>query len=178
MWGFVMQVEKTKLDNVLLIKPDIFEDFRGQYVETYNEDRYNEVFEKHGIKVKFVQDDISTSKKHVLRGIHGDEKTWKLISCMKGEIYVVIVNCDEESDNFGKWVSFELSDKNRYQVLVPAKHGTSHLVLSDGAIFHYKQSTYYNPKVLKQFTYRYDEPKFNIKWPIDKPILSGRDTLD
>ena len=173
-----MEVEKTKLDNVLVIKPDIFEDFRGQYVETFNEERYNEIFEKYGIKVKFVQDDMSISKKHVLRGIHGDAETWKLISCLKGKIFVVIVNCDEESDKFGKWESFELSEKNRYQVLVPAKYGTSHLVLSDIAIFHYKQSTYYNPKVLKQFTYRYDDPRFNIRWPIKNPILSERDKLE
>jgi dTDP-4-dehydrorhamnose 3,5-epimerase len=172
-----MDIEKTKLENVLLIKPDIFKDFRGYYIETFNEDRYYKAFKKYNIAIKFVQDDISVSKKHVLRGIHGDEKTWKLISCLKGEIFVVIVNCDESSERFGEWESFELSDVNRFQVLVPAKYGTSHLVLSDEAIFHYKQSTYYNPKVLKQFTYRYDDPRFKINWPIKKPILSSRDQL-
>jgi len=168
-----MEVLKTKLENVLLVKPDIFEDFRGYYIETYNEEQYK----KHGIDVKFVQDDISVSKKHVLRGIHGDAETWKLISCLKGKIYVVIVNCDESSKDFGKWDSFDLSDKNRHQVLIPPKFGTSHLVLSDEAIFHYKQSTYYNPKVLKQFTYRFDDPRFNISWPIKNPILSKRDKM-
>lgn len=166
-----MKVSKTKLENVLLVQPEIFKDHRGQYVETYNEKMYK----KHGIDIKFVQDDISVSKKNVLRGIHGDPETWKLISCLHGEIYAVIVNCDEKSKNFGKWEFFILSEKNRQQVLVPPKFGTSHLVLSDYAIFHYKQSTYYNPKVLKQFTYRYDDSRFNIKWPIKNPILSERD---
>ncbi|MCK5342941.1 MAG: dTDP-4-dehydrorhamnose 3,5-epimerase family protein [Candidatus Heimdallarchaeota archaeon] len=168
-----MKVEKTSLDNVLLAKPDIFEDFRGVYVEIFNDKLYKE----HGIDVKFVQDDISVSSRDVLRGIHGDDKTWKLISCLKGKIYVVVVNCDKQSKNFGKWQSFDLSEDNRHQVLVPPKHGNAHVVLTDEAIFHYKQSTYYNPKVLKQFTYRFDDPRFNIRWPIKNPILSERDEV-
>lgn len=166
-----MEVLKTKLKGVLLIKPDIFEDHRGFYVQTYNE----EMYKKNGINIDFVQDDISISSKNVLRGIHGDSKTWKLISCFKGRIYVVIINCDKDSEKFGKWQSFVLSDTNRYQVLVPPMFGVSHLVLSNEAIFYYKQSTYYNPSVLKQFTYKWNEPIFNILWPIKNPILSQRD---
>ena len=168
-----MELLETKLDGVLLIKPDIFEDFRGQYVELYNEENYN----KHGINVKFVQDDISHSTKNVLRGIHGDTETWKLISCLKGRIYVVVVNCNEHHKDFGKWQPFALSDINRHQILTPPKFGVSHLVLTDEAIFHYKQSTYYNPNILKQFTYRYDDARFNIYWPIKNPILSERDAM-
>ena len=171
-----MEVLETKLHNVLLIKPDVFEDFRGFFVETYNEKEYTKAIkEKTGYKVKFVADDVSVSSKHVLRGIHGDAETWKLIDCLKGRIYVVIVNCDEESQNFGKSESFVLSDTNRHQVLVPPKFGTSHLVLSEEAIFHYKQSTYYDPGVLKQFTYKWNDPKLGIWWPIKNPILSKRD---
>ena len=73
-----MQVVKTKLNRVLLIKPDVFEDHRGFYVQTYNEKDYK----KHGINIKFIEDDISVSTKNVLRGIHGDFRTWKLISCL------------------------------------------------------------------------------------------------
>ena len=164
-----MQVEKTKLDGVLLIKPEVFEDHRGWYVETYNEDLYR----KNGIDVKFVQDDISVSRRHVLRGIHGDAETWKLISCHYGEFYLVVVNGDRESSQFGKWQSFVLSDRNRHQVLVPPKCGNGHLVLGDWAIFHYKQSTYYNPA--GQFTYRWDDPELGIWWPVKNPILSMRD---
>ena len=165
-----MEVKKTKLDGVLLIKPPtIFEDFRGTYVEIYNEKLYTEA----GIRVKFVQDDISVSSKHVLRGIHGDPETWKLISCLYGKFYLVVVNWDETSPQFGQWESFVLSDQNRLQVLVPAKFGIGHLVLSEQAMFHYKQSTYYNRT--SQFTLLWNDPKLNIWWPVKNPILSRRD---
>ena len=164
-----MDIEKTQLDGVLLIKPIIFEDFRGEYVETYNEDEYC----RNGIPCKFIQDDISVSSRNVLRGIHGDGETWKLISCLYGKFYFVVVNCDKESPDFGRWQSFTLSDRNRWQVLVPPKHGNGHLVLSESTIFHYKQTTYYNPK--GQFTYRWNDQLLNIWWPTRQPILSRRD---
>ena len=164
-----MKVEKTDLPGVLRISLDVFSDHRGEYIETYNEKNYRE----NGVEAVFVQDDMSVSRKDVLRGIHGDQETWKLISCAYGRIFCVIVNCDAEAEFFGKWVSFELSDANRQQVLAPPRHGVAHLVLSDKAIFHYKQSTYYNPS--KPFTYRWNDPRFRIDWPIDEPILSSRD---
>jgi len=164
-----VKVSKTILEGVLLIELDVFEDFRGEYVETYNEALYRE----NGIDVKFIQDDISVSFRNVLRGIHGDGVTWKLISCLYGKFYLVVVNGDKQSRNFGKWESFVLSEKNRRQVLVPPNYGNAHLVLSDTAIFHYKQSTYYDRS--KQFTYKWDDPRLNIWWPIKNPILSIRD---
>lgn len=184
-----MKVEKTKLDGVLLFKPDVFEDFRGEFVEHYNKKIYTEkIKELTGENIHFVQDTFSVSSKRVLRGFHGDDKTWKLIDCLHGKIYLVIVNCDKQwidsvtghdyTDTFGKWEAFTLSDKNRYQVLVPPKYGVAHLVLSKEAIFHYKQSTYYDPTVLKQFTYRYDDPRFQVWWPAIQPILSQRDEGD
>ena len=167
----MIKVKKTKLKGVLEILPDIFKDFRGEFVETYNEALYK----KEGVRVDFFQDDISASRKNVLRGIHGDNKTWKLLSCLYGKLYFVTVNCDKKSKDFGKWQSFILSDKNRRQILVPPKYGNAYLVLSKEAIFSYKQSTYYDPK--GQFTYKWNEPRFNIKWPIKNPILSKRDRL-
>ncbi|MGA7936711.1 MAG: dTDP-4-dehydrorhamnose 3,5-epimerase family protein [Kovacikia sp.] len=165
-----LEIHKTKLDGILRITPPtIFEDFRGTYVETYNEHLYQEA----GITVKFVQDDISVSSKHVLRGIHGDRETWKLISCLHGKFYLVVVNWDEHSPQFGKWESFVLSEQNRQQVLIPPQFGNGHLVLSEQAIFHYKQSTYYNRA--GQFTLVWNDPKLNIWWPIKQPILSQRD---
>jgi len=164
-----MHVIKTKLDGVLQIQLDVFEDHRGTYIETYNENLYRQ----HGIDLKFVQDDISVSYKSVLRGIHGDMVTWKLISCLYGRFYFVVVNCNEESLQFGQWLSFTLSDQNHTQILVPPKYGNAHLVLSDKTIFHYKQNTYYKPDL--QVTYKWDDPLFNIWWPIKNPILSERD---
>lgn len=166
-----MNVSKCELDGVLLITPPtIFNDFRGTYVETYNEALYLEA----GIHVKFVQDDISVSKKNVLRGIHGDQETWKLVSCQYGEFFLVVVNWDKDSSQYGQWESFNLSDENRLQVLIPPKFGNGHLVLSDLAIFHYKQSTYYNRD--GQFTIMWNNPQLAIPWPVTEPVLSNRDS--
>jgi dTDP-4-dehydrorhamnose 3,5-epimerase len=168
----MIKVLKTKLEGVKIIKIQPFKDFRGEYVELYNEKLYKQA----GIKIKFVEDDISISKKNVLRGIHGYlEKNWRLVSCLYGKLYLVVVSCNEKSKNFGKWQAFILSDKKRKQILVPPGYGMAYLALSDLVIFHYKQSEYYDPK--KQFTYKWDDPRFKIKWPIKNPILSERDRL-
>ncbi|TLN23367.1 dTDP-4-keto-6-deoxy-D-glucose epimerase [bacterium] len=164
-----MNFEKTGLPGVWLIKPYIFEDFRGEFVEMYNE----KLFAEHGITTKFVQDDISLSSKGTLRGIHGDENTVKLVSCMVGRMYLVVVDCDEKSPNFGKWISFTLTEKSRHLVYVPPKHGVGHLALTDRIILNYKQSAYYDSK--GQFTYKWDDPRFKIWWPIKNPTLSQRD---
>ena len=165
-----MEVTKTKLDSVLIIKPPtVFEDFRGTYVELFNEELYKES----GISVRFVQDDISVSSRNVLRGIHGDAVTWKLISCLHGKFYLVVVNWDETSPQYRQWAAFTLSDQNRIQVLVPPKFGNGHIVLSEFAIFHYKQSSYYNRP--GQFTILWNNPELNIWWPIKHPVLSRRD---
>lgn len=166
-----LNVQKSKLEGVLIITPPtIFNDNRGSYVETYNEAIYKEA----GIGVSFVQDDISVSKKHVLRGIHGDRKTWKLVSCLQGEFFLAVVNWDESSKQYGQWESFILSERNRLQILIPPKFGNGHLVLSESSIFHYKQSTYYDRA--GQFTLLWNDARFNIPWPCKEPILSKRDS--
>ena len=165
-----METFPTILDSVRLIKPPtIFEDFRGHYVETYNERLYREA----GIDQHFIQDDISVSRRHVLRGIHGDDKTWKLISCLQGSFYMVVINNDPESSQYRKWTSFTLSESNRLQVLVPPKFGNGHVVMSEQAIFHYKQTTDYDRS--GQFTLVWNDPALSIWWPVDNPIVSVRD---
>ena len=165
-----LHIEKSKLAGVLLITPPtVFEDFRGVYVETYNEALYQAA----GITAPLVQDDISVSSRHVLRGIHGDAETWKLVSCLHGTFYLVVINNDSDSPELGKWEAFTLSDRNRLQVLIPPKFGNGHVVLSDQAIFHYKQSTYYNQA--GQFTLKWNDPKLNIWWPVKNPLVSKRD---
>lgn len=164
-----MKIENTLLDGVKLLKLQPFEDFRGEYVEIYNEETYT----ANGIDVHFVQDDISMSSRHVLRGIHGDAETWKLVSCLYGSFYLVVINNDASSSQYRKWQGFTLSQANRCQVLIPPKFGNGHVVLSDSAIFHYKQNTYYNPG--GQFTIVWNDPSYGIWWPIKNPIISRRD---
>ena len=165
-----MKVEKTDLEGVLIIDPPTnFRDFRGEYIEIYNQ----RLYEENGIRQNFIQDDISTSKKNVLRGIHGDATTCKLVSCLYGEFYLVVVNNNPESKQYKQWQSFSLSDVNRKQVLIPPMYGNGHLVLSDKCIYHYKQTTEYNRE--GQFTIMWNDPEYNIKWPIQNPILSKRD---
>lgn len=168
----MITTEQTELPGVLLIKPSVFEDFRGQYVELYNE----ELYQQNNINVKFIQDDISLSTRGVLRGLHGDQDTWKLVSCLHGKFYLVVLNYDQKSPSFGQWQGFTLSDANRWQVLIPPKHGNGHLVLSEEAIFHYKQNTVYRGAE-RQFTIAWNDPQFKVWWPINNPILSMRDAL-
>ena len=163
-------VHRTKLDGVLLIEPPTrFEDLRGTYVELYNENLYREA----GITDIFVQDDCSVSRRHVLRGIHGDNKTTKLISCLSGTIYVIVVNNDPASYQFRDWASFTLSDKSKIQLYIPPKIGNSYLVMSDHAVYYYKQTTNYDGSA--QFTIKWNDPTYNFYWPIKNPILSERD---
>ena len=165
-----MKASKAKLDGVLVIEPPTrFEDFRGEYIEIYNE----ELYKKAGVQYDFVQDDISVSSRHVLRGIHGDSHTAKLVSCLYGKFYLVVVNWDETSPQYRQWESFTLSDRNRLQVLIPPKFGNGHIVLSDMAIFHYKQNSQYDRA--SQFTLQWNDPALGIWWPHKTPIVSQRD---
>ena len=163
-------VTKTELNDVILIKPSIFEDHRGMYVETFNEVDYKQ----NNINIKFVRDDVSTSSKNVLRGLHYDNKTWKLIHCMYGKIFFVVADMRKYSDQYLKWQSFILTSDNRHQVLVPPGFANGHYVLSDHCIFHYKMSEYYDPENEKGV--KWNDPKLGIFWPADHPMLSEKDS--
>lgn len=164
-----MKVEKTTLTGVYLIKPDAHEDARGNFYETFNEKAYRDA----GLTAKFVQDDISKSVKGVLKGMHGDPGTYKLVQCAFGAVHAVILNCDETSSDFGKWESFLLSDENKHQLYIPPMYGNGYYVLSDVAVYTYKQSTYYGE--YKQFTYKWNDPRFDIIWPAEASVISERD---
>ena len=162
-----MIIEDTDLEDVKLIKPTIHEDYRGTNFESYNASEY------YKIPNQFVVDSISTSRKHVLRGIHGDHRTTKLISCLYGTIYFVVLDCRSGSKTFHQWQAFTLSDRNKHQVLVPPGFGNAHLVMSDECVFSYKLDQHYERS--SQFTLRWNDDQFNIYWPIKHPILSERD---
>ncbi len=170
-----MKVESSRvISDLKIITPEIFYDFRGEYVETFNAREYSFI-DAGGRKIEFVEDDISVSRRNVLRGLHGDAKTWKLIQCLHGEFYYVIADMRPQSPTYLSWQSFVLNDRNRRQVLVPAGCANGHLVLSESCIFSYKQSQYYEG-MNEQFTVRWNDPALRIFWPIDDPILSERDS--
>jgi|TARA_R110000822_G_scaffold217168_2_gene351670 dTDP-4-dehydrorhamnose 3,5-epimerase len=164
-----MKFKYTDTLGIAVITPDVFHDFRGEYVETWNSETYKVFYD-----VEFKQDDISTSVKHTLRGLHGDFTTWKLVSCLYGSLLQVVVDMRPESRTYLKHELFSINDKNRNQILIPPGFANGHLVMSDFGIFSYKQSTLYGG-ASKQFTVRWDDPKVGIEWPINNPILSSRD---
>ena len=164
-----MRIDNTPLDGVKLVKPVVYEDYRGTNFELYNETKFRDEV----IFNNFVVDSISTSRKHTLRGIHGDNKTKKLISCLYGTIHMVIINRDQDSKQYNQWFTITLSDRNKYQLLIPPKFGNGHLVMSDEAVFSYKLSEYYDRD--SQFTIKWNDPMHNFFWPIKNPILSERD---
>lgn len=161
----------TTLAGVSLVEPSfLFEDYRGRNLETYNQ----RLFREAGPDIAFVQDSLTFSRKHVLRGIHGDDRTWKLLSCPFGEVFVVVVNLDASSTQYRRWEGFVLSDRNHHQLLVPPKFGNGHLVLSEeGALFAYKLSAYTDSA--RQFTIPWNDPDIGIAWPLGVPLLSARD---
>jgi len=173
-WEKKMKIEESKkIADLKIITPQIYYDFRGEYIRTFAEKEYT-FKDKNGKNIKFVEDDISISSHNVLRGLHGDAKTWKLVQCIFGEFYYIVADMRKKSPTYMKWESFVLNDRNRKQILVPAGCVNGHYVLSEKCVFSYKQSEYYSGEG-NQFTIRWDEPLLNIFWPAKNPLLSHRD---
>jgi dTDP-4-dehydrorhamnose 3,5-epimerase len=152
------------LTDVKILETDPFKDERGELWTIWSQKEFSP-------KLKFNHDKVAVSKKHVLRGIHGDSKSWKLITCLFGEIFLVVVD-----PKTLEHISLTLNDQNKLLVLVPPGLGNGHLVLSDKAVFYYKWA--YDgdyPDVDNQFSLKWNDPKLNITWPITSPILSLRD---
>ena len=166
----MIKVYQTTLPGVLKIERFAFEDHRGIYMEIYNKKKYFDA----GIPIDFISVDSSCSHKNTLRGMHGDSSTWKLICCTYGALYLAVLNYDHNSPHFGKWEAFTLTPQNRLQILIPPMHANGHLITSDEATFHYNQSEYYTDGS-NQFTVKWNDPRFNILWPITNPTLSKRD---
>ena len=167
----MFEVSTSKTLGLRVMTPSVFEDHRGQFIETFN----LEAFDEEGGEIRFVRDAISVSHRHVLRGIHYDDCTWKLIQCLHGEIFFVVIDLREDSETYLRWDSFTLSEQNRLQVLVPPRHGNGHLVLSESCIFHYKLSEYYDSD--RERIFRWDDERAAIEWPVREPVLSQKDAL-
>lgn len=165
----MLTVKETTLKGVYLITPGVHEDPRGCFYETYSQEAYH----KAGLTAHFIQDDISINPKGVLKGMHGDPGTTKLVQVFEGAVQAVILNCDESSPDFGKWESFILSAENKQQLYIPPMYGNGYYVLTDHAVYCYKQDTYYGD--FKQFTYKYNDPRFGIEWMGEAGVLSERD---
>ena len=167
------QIKSKVLDDVIIIKPSIHKEIRGSIWTSYCSELVGPLLPK---GMSFKHDKFSTSKLNVLRGIHGDYKSWKLVSCISGSIRQIIVDMRKSSRSFLKWESFDLGDNNRSMIMIPPGMGNAFCVTSDIAIYHYKLA--YFGKYIdadEQFTIPWNDPKLNISWPTDNPILSQRD---
>ena len=156
------------INKIKIFKNKSFKDHRGYYWTSWKKGEIKKVYFKH--------DKFSLSKKNVLRGLHGDKKTWKLVSCPYGKFLLVIVNYIKTSKDYLKSKSLILSQENGVQVLIPPSYANGHLCLTNKCLFHYKLS--YSGKYIdskEQFSLRWNDPKLKIKWKIRKPILSKRD---
>lgn len=167
--GKDMKYEEDKdIEGLILFNPDIFYDIRGEYINTFNINDYAFVG-------KFVEDDISISRKNVLRGMHGDSNTKKLIQCLHGGILLGVADLRKDSPSYLQSRLYFLNDKNRQQVLVPEGCVNGHYVLTDTCIFSYKQTELYSG-AHNQISVRYDDPWIKVPWGVKDPILSNRDS--
>lgn len=168
-----MKIIPTDIPEVLVVEPAVFGDQRGFFFETYQEGRYA----GHGITARFVQDNLSRSAKGVLRGLHfqNPKGQGKLVSVLRGRVLDVAVDVRRGSPTFGRHVAVDLNDENRRQMWVPRGFAHGFLVLSESADFFYKCDEYYSHS--DERSVRWNDPAIGIKWGLDAPTLSARDTV-
>lgn len=167
-----MEVIKTELEGLLIIKPKVFADERGYFFESYNENTYR----SSGIDNIFLQDNISKSKKGTIRGLHyqvGDKSQGKLCKVIYGKVLDVAVDIRFGSPTFGKNFSSELSEENHAQLWIPPGFAHGFSVLSDEAIFSYKCTELYSKEHERAILF--NDPWLNINWKVENPIVSGKD---
>ena len=166
-----IEFEQTPLDGVLLIKPKVWGDRRGFFVETWQAERYQAL----GITETFVQDNHSMSTAGILRGLHYQKQypQGKLVSVSSGRVYDVAVDIRPGSATFGQWYGVELNQDNQWQLWIPKGLAHGFAVLSDVAHFHYKCTEYYKPG--DEGSIYYLDPDLNIVWPISDPVMSDKD---
>ena len=169
-----MEVVKTPIEGVLLIKPQVFGDERGYFVETWQKERY----EAAGINLPFVQDNHSKSTKGILRGLHFQKQhpQGKLVMVSLGEVFDVAVDIRKGSPTFGKWFGAILNQENQNQLWIPPGMAHGFVVLSDVAHFHYKCTDLYHPG--DEGAIRLNDPTIAIDGPYkEEPVLSAKDQI-
>lgn len=166
-----MDIEQTSLQGVLLIKPKIWDDARGYFVETWQRDRYAAL----GMDMPFVQDNHSRSVFGTLRGLHFQKKhpQGKLVSVSLGAVVDVVVDIRPHSPSFGQWHSAELTAENQHQLWVPPGLAHGFVVTSEVAHFHYKCTDFYHPG--DEGCLRWDDPEVGVRWSDVPYILSPKD---
>ena len=156
--------------------PSIFREFRGEIFTTYHSEDHPVMSKIHYDKNELaIHGRFSKSYKGVLRGLHYDDKTWKLVQALVGDIYLVVLDIRENSLNYGKWDWFLISEKNRDQVLVPPGFANGHYALTD-CVFHYNM--FYKGEYVDSINHevaKWNDPKWNIEWPSNNPILQMKD---
>lgn len=169
-----MKISKTAIDGVLIIEPQVFEDERGYFFESYNQAKMEEA----GLHYNFIQDNQSKSCYGVVRGIHfqkGEYAQAKLVRVLKGTVLDVAVDLRQNSPTFGKYVAVELSAENKKQLMIPRGFGHGFAVLSQTAVFAYKCDNVYNKA--SEGGIRFDDPDIGVDWKINPKdaILSEKD---
>jgi dTDP-4-dehydrorhamnose 3,5-epimerase len=166
-----MIVETTPLPGVRLLKPKVYGDARGFFIETWNRRRYAEA----GLDLDFVQDNLSYSRRGILRGLHfqNPQPQGKLVQVLEGEVFDVAVDIRLGSPTFGRWHGVILSAENHHQFYVPEGFAHGFCVISETALFAYKCTDFYRPDT--EHSLRWDDPDLAISWPIADPILSAKD---
>ena len=166
-----MKVQTCDISGLLIIDPKVFGDARGFFLETWNLLRYREA----GIAADFVQDNVSFSRRGILRGLHcqNPKPQGKLLEVLQGEVFYVAVDLRRSSPTFGKWHGLVLSGENKRQFYIPPGFAHGFAVLSETALFHYKCTEFYSPK--DELAIRWDDPDIGIQWPLKDPLLSERD---
>ncbi len=165
--------KKLEIPGLILIEPKVFKDERGFFLETY---KYSEFFSA-GIKEHFIQDNHSKSKRGVLRGLHfqkNPKAQAKVVGCIRGEIFDVVVDIREGSPFYGKWVGTILSDENKKQLYTPIGFAHGFCVLSEEAEIIYKCSRDYSPENERGIIW--NDPCLNIDWPFNNPMVSEKDS--
>lgn len=177
-WNDFHFYNASVLPEVKIIQPSIYHEYRGSISTTYHSEYYDRLLpaNERNEGLEFKHDRYSKSKLGVLRGLHYDEKTWKLVSCIHGKIYLVVLDVREQQPNYGKWESFIISPETATQVLIPPYFANGHFVMEDDSIFTYKMAYKgeYNDEN-KQKTIVFNDSRFGIDWPVQSPILSKRD---
>jgi len=177
-WNDFHYYNGSVLPEVKIVQPSVYHEYRGSISTTYHSDYYDRLLPaaERNEGLQFKHDRYSKSKFGVLRGLHYDDKTWKLVSCLHGKIYLVVLDVRPKQPNYGKWESFIISPETATQVLIPPGFANGHFIMEDDSIFHYKMAYNgeYNDET-KQKPIVFNDKRFNIEWPVQSPILSTRD---